>query len=106
MTMPELGTIGNVEGGMLAQIFVQLGDMSRQLAVMNERLSVLPDHENRLREHGAQLAAMPDPTVTEDRIRKLEQAGARLLGWAIGSGIFTGGSVGGIVGLLTGQHHP
>ena len=32
-----------------SQILIKLGEMGAQLAVMNERLTAVPDHENRIR---------------------------------------------------------
>lgn len=86
--------------GVLAQILITQGDILRQLAVMSERLSVLPDHESRLRELAIAQAAAPDPDKVEQRLRKLEQLAARAVGWAVGSGVLTGGTVGTVVGYF------
>jgi len=40
---------GTPEGGILAQILLEQGKMSTQLAVISERISDLPDHETRIR---------------------------------------------------------
>lgn len=41
--------VPNMTDGQNAQVLMKLGEMGAQLAVINEKLSTLPDHESRLR---------------------------------------------------------
>lgn len=46
--MPE--TPVSAEGALSAQILLKLGELSAAIQVMNEKLSKLPDHEERIRQ--------------------------------------------------------
>lgn len=47
MTMPD--PPGTDTSGLQAQVLLELGKISTQIAVITERLNALPDHENRIR---------------------------------------------------------
>lgn len=64
--------------GMTGQILLELGKISAQIAVMDERLKAVPDHENRLRLIEAAL-----PPNLETRLGILETTKAKLLGMAL-----------------------
>ena len=52
MTMPE------TNDGTLAQILVELGKVSTQVAVIGEQLKAIPDHEQRIRANEAKLSQL------------------------------------------------
>jgi hypothetical protein len=58
------------QDGMLAQIMMELGKQSTQLAVISEQLKGLPDHESRL--------------------RILEAARAKIIGAGVAAGTLSG----------------
>lgn len=69
--MPEVNVTHTADGNALAQILLKLGEISTQVAVMQETLKQIPDHETRL--------------------RALETAKAKLYGGAIAAGTLSGG---------------
>lgn len=71
------------DGGM-AQILVELGKISTQIAVMDERVKAIPDHES--------------------RIRLLEAAHLKLLGGSLALSVVAGGGAGWIALLLARGH--
>lgn len=77
------------------QILLALGELKAQVAVVDERLKVVPDHEQRIRalEGIAELAK--DVTDHETRIRSLERWRWTLTG--------AGTLAGGVVGYLASQ---
>ncbi len=61
MTAPPLAQPLPLEG--MAQVLIELGKISTQIAVMDERVKAIPDHETRL--------------------RRLEEARAKIIGGAV-----------------------
>jgi hypothetical protein len=50
MTMPDQPGSGVADSALSAQILVEIGKLQTQVAVMDERLKAIPDHETRLRD--------------------------------------------------------
>lgn len=70
MTMPD--TAGS-DGPLSAQILLELGKLTTQVAVISKTLEAVPDHETRLREHAAELAQIR----ADMQSWKAEQRGGR-----------------------------
>lgn len=76
------------------QILLKLGEMAATLAVMDERLKAVPDHESRLRGVEGQL-----PPRLEDRLSSLETSRAKILGLSALTSLISGGA-GTVLGLI------
>jgi hypothetical protein len=86
MTTPHQPIAAGPADGMLAQILLKQGEMGTQLAVISEKLSDLPDHEQRIRTLEA-----AQPADHEQRIRVLETSRAKIFGASVVLGAVAGG---------------
>lgn len=97
---------------MVSTLLVEQGKVGAQLAVVIEQLKAIPDHEQRIRELRAAVPNNLEPRLVtveaaippnlEHRLGALERSAAKAIGWALGSGLFSGG---GVASLLAYLHH-
>ena len=75
---------------MLAQILLEQGKQSTQLAVIVEQLKMLPDHESRLRNIEKSTPSADDLGKQEERVSKLEAWKGRQIGISVSWGTISG----------------